>query len=116
MSAVAVAVGDHLTRCGIDRHDPFLAISHAGFGDVPVRAAQLFSSTPTKQDLQLGEPKDERIVLIDEGDLDLIAQRVRQPGGQFQPTETGAEDQHLPYYHSSVMAGYSGDLLTRWAV
>ena len=60
------------------------------------------------QDLQLGEAENERIVLIDERDPHLIAQRVRQPGGQLQPAETGAEDQHLLCHHSSVVRGGTG--------
>jgi hypothetical protein len=54
---LAAAVGDYLTRRGIDRGDPFLAVGHAGFGDVPVGAAQLVSGPPAKQDLQLGKPE-----------------------------------------------------------
>jgi hypothetical protein len=104
---VGAAVGDHVTGLRIDRRDLFLAELDPASRDVPIRVADLFAGLPAEQDLQLGEPEDERVILVNEGDVHLIAQRRRQPRGQLQPSETGTQDQYMQHHAGSMSRGSS---------
>ena len=81
--------------------------STPGSRDIPIQIADLLPGLPAEQDLQLGEPEDERVILINQGDVHLIAQRLRQPRSQLQPSETGAQDQHVLHHASSMSRGSS---------
>src|SRR5262245_24833047 len=49
---------------------------------------------PPEHDVELREAEDERIALVDEHDLDGVAERLGKNRRQLQATEAGAENNH----------------------
>jgi hypothetical protein len=82
-------VGFDAFLVGIDRANRRLHELHPGLDEVAVRVPYLFGSRPAEHHFQLGEPEDEVVRLVDEDDVDLRSEFVRQPGGQLQVVEPG---------------------------
>ena len=85
----------HLTDGRELPFDLFLAEGDARLGDGPVGDPDLVHGPPAEYHIQLGEPEQERIALVDQSDIDLISQFGRQPGRQLQPGEPGSEDYNM---------------------
>ena len=67
-------IGGYPPPLGIDRGDRLLQEAHAGLGDVAVREADGLRCRPAEHHVELRVPEDERVVLVDQGDVDLVAQ------------------------------------------
>ena len=85
---VDAAVGGHAPRLGIDRGDRLLQEAHAGLGDVAVREADRVGRRPAEHHVELRVPEDEGVVLVDQGHVDVVAERLRQHGRELETSET----------------------------
>ena len=66
--------------------------AHTGLHDVSVRVAYLVHGTP-EHDVELGEAEHEPIGLVDQHDLDLVAELLGEPCRQLQPAKPGTQHQ-----------------------
>ena len=84
-------VGGHAPRLRIDRGDRLLQETHPGLCDVTVSEADRVERRPAEHHVELRVPEDERIVLIDQGYVDVVTERLRQQGGELETPETRPE-------------------------
>ena len=91
-------VGRHALGCRIDGSHRFAQQFYAGLGEVRIGMPDRRLSRPPEQQIELGETEDEAVGLVDEGDLDAVAQRLRERGRQFQSAEAGAEDENAGFH------------------
>ena len=76
-------------RLRIDGADDALDEPDSGLLDVPVGMEHLVGLTTAEHDVELGEPKDEPLSLVDEGHVDVGSQPFRESGGKLQAAEAG---------------------------
>jgi hypothetical protein len=91
---VPVEIRHHLPPGGIDRGDGFLTEPDVRLREVAVVQPNGIGRLLAEHHVELREAEHERVGPIDQRDVDLIAELLRQPGRQFQPAETGSEDEH----------------------
>src|SRR4029079_18300958 len=72
--------------------DLLLAEAHAALRETAVRDADRLGRRLAEQQIELGGPEDERVRLIHQRAVEVIAHRVGQPRGELQPAEPGAQD------------------------
>jgi hypothetical protein len=60
----------------VDRRDRLLHEAHAPLDDVPVRKANGVERRPPEQDVELRVAEDERVLLVDQRDVDAVADRL----------------------------------------
>ena len=84
---------------GIDRGDRLLQKAHPGLGEVAIREANGLHRRPAEHHVELRVPEDERIVLVDQGHVDVFAERLRQGRCELEPPEAGSEN-HDTALHS----------------
>jgi hypothetical protein len=87
----------------IDGDDRLLPENHTTLCQMPIRQPHIISCLMTEEDVQLGEPEGEGIVLVDERHLHLVGQPLRKKGAQLQPTEPRPEDHHLALHRLSML-------------
>ena len=92
VGVVGVLVGDHAAGGWVDGGDELLAEVDAGLVDGGVGGADVGAGLAAEHELELREAEDEGVVLVDEGDADLVAELLREAGGELEATEAGAED------------------------
>ena len=90
---VGAGVGRHAPRLGIDRRDRLLQEPHARLGDLAVRQAHRVAARAPEHHVELREAEDERVALVDQRHVDLVAERLRERGGELEPAEARAEDE-----------------------
>ena len=96
VGVVGLEVGDDPHRLGVDRHDRLLTEAHAGLRHPRVRDPDRLGRCLAEQQVELREAEDERVALVDQGAVELVADRVGQARGEFEPAEARAED-HDPH-------------------
>ena len=89
---VRACVGDDAACRRVYRGDVLSPELDARHGDGVVRDLDLLGRLPPVEHLELRETERKALVVIDEGDGQPLGQRGRQPRGQLQPAESGAED------------------------
>jgi len=94
-AAFASAIGLHPSVLRVYRGHEFLTELDALLGDVAVMQPCLCGGPSAEHDVQLREPEDERVVLIDERDVDLVCERVGESRRQLQAREAGTKDQDV---------------------
>jgi hypothetical protein len=67
---------------------------HAGLGELPVGMVHGGVRRATEHDVELREPEHEPVTLVDQHDVDPVAELLGQPGGELEAPEPGAEDDH----------------------
>ena len=92
VSLAETGVSGHAARLGIDRGDRLLQESHPRFDDVAVRETDRVERRPSEHHVELRVTEDERIALVDQSDVDVVAERVRQCRRQFETPEAGSQD------------------------
>ena len=85
-------IGRDPARLGIDRGDRLLQEADAGLGDVSVRKANGVQSRPPEHHVELRVAEDESVALVDQGDGDLVADRLREHRRELEPAEAGSQD------------------------
>ena len=90
---VDAGVGRHASRLGIDRGDRLPQEAHAGLGDVAVREADRVGRRPPEHHVELRVPEDERVVLVDQRHVDVVAERLRQHGRELETAKARPEDE-----------------------
>ncbi len=66
--------------------------AHSGLDDLAVRQADRVECRPAEHHVELRVAEDERVVLVDQRHLDLVAERLGQHGGELETAETRSED------------------------
>jgi len=74
---IGVQVGRDPQSLGVDRRDRLLAEPDSRRFQVRVRQSNLLFDLPAEHQLELGEPEDERVAAVDQGDVDGIAELGR---------------------------------------
>ena len=75
---VEAGVGRHAPRLRVDRGDRLLQEAHAGLRDVAVREADRVGRRPPEHHVELRVAEDERVALVDQRHVDVVAERLRQ--------------------------------------
>src|SRR4029079_6606633 len=91
--------------------DRLLPEPHARLCDVPVRVPDLVDRLLSEHHVELREAEDEYVALVDQRDLDVVAERFGETRGQLEAAEAGAEDDHTgahPVRLSRPVASGSG--------
>ena len=86
--------GGGAPRDGVDGRDCRLDHAHAGLHDVDVPVDDVRGGHPTEHDVELGEAEDEAVGLVDQHDVDVVAELLRQTGRHLEAAEPGAQDQN----------------------
>jgi hypothetical protein len=86
----------------IDGADRRLDELHTGLDDVAVGVEHGIGLLAPEHHVELREPEHEALCLVDEDDLDVVAEPLRQRCRQLEPAEPGAEHQHLHHALRSV--------------
>ena len=68
---------------------------HTRLDDVRIRKPDGVGSRSPEHHVELREPEHERVALIDQNELDLVSELLRQPGRQLEAPEPGAEHDHV---------------------
>ena len=87
-------VRGHAARVRFNRCNDFLAETHTGLVDRIVGDAHRIRRLAPKHHIQLRSAEDKGIVLIDQRQAQLVAQRFRQNGGKLEPAESRPQDSH----------------------
>ena len=97
-------VRGHPPRLGIDRGDRLLQEPHAGLRDVAVGQPHRVGRRAPEHHVELREPEDERVALVDQRHLDLVAERLREHGAQLQPAEPRPENEYARAHRATISA------------
>ena len=84
-------VGHHAPGGGIDGSHRGLQEPHARLDDVAVGMTDVGRHLPSEHHVELREAEDERVALVDEHDVDGVAEGVRKNRRQLEAAEAGAE-------------------------
>jgi hypothetical protein len=89
---IGADIGGNDPSFRIDRRNQLLAKPDAGFDELPVWQPHGAGRRVVEHQIELGEAEDERVALVDQGDVDVFAESLREHGGQLEAAEAGAED------------------------
>ena len=89
---VRACVGRHVASRRIDRGYALLAELDARLRESAVGDPHLRGISATEEDVELREPEGEGVVLVDQRDAKLVAERSREPARELQPAESGPKD------------------------
>jgi hypothetical protein len=98
VGVVGAGVGRHPPGARVDLGDRLLAEVHTVLGDGGVRKPDGVGGLTAHHHLELGEAEVERVVAVDQRDVDRVRDRLRQPGGQLQSREAGTQDQNVSFH------------------
>jgi len=87
-------VGHDVPGVGVDRGDGLLPEPHVGRCEVAVGQADGLERLSAEHHIELREAEHEGVRAIDQGDLDLVTQFLREAGGKLEATETGTEHEY----------------------
>jgi hypothetical protein len=78
--------------------------THARLDQITVRVHDRCRQRPAEHDVQLGEPEDETVALIDQDHVGGVPEPLGQPRRQLETAESSAEDQdpHAPQHSGTV--------------
>ncbi len=93
-------VGLHAPRGWVDGAHRRLDEPHTWFDDVAIWVAHLRELDPSEHDVELREAEDERVALVDEHEIESVAERIRKDRRQLESSEAGAEH-HYACRHCS---------------
>ena len=92
VAIVRAGIGGHATGRRVDGGHRFAQQAHAGLDEVAIRMAHRVERGVAEHHVELGEAEDERVALVDQRHLHLIAQRLRQDRAQLHAGKAGAQD------------------------
>jgi hypothetical protein len=95
IGVVAAGVRGHTARDGVDACHCLLAELDAVLLDVAVVDPDVIGRLAAEHHLELGETEKERVVAVDQCDLDRVCDRLREPCRKLQSAEPGTEDQDV---------------------
>ena len=88
------SVGHRPSRGRVDRSHRGLHESHAGLDDVAVGMTDVSRQLASEHHVELREAEDERVALVDEHDVDSVAERIGKNRRQLEAAEPRAEHDH----------------------
>ena len=89
------ALGDDPSRGRIERLDPCLDEPQSRLVYVGVTVQDVAGRGPSEHHVQLGEAEDEIAGLVDQHDVEVVAELLGQPSGEFQAAEPRTEHHDL---------------------
>ncbi len=92
---------------GVDGADRRLHELHTGLDEVAVGVTHLLGERSSEHHVELGEPEDEVVALVDEHDVDVVPELFGQPGRQLQAAES--RPQHHNTHVSDTIRAPSPD-------
>ena len=87
-------VGLHPLGHRVDGLDRGLQEPHARLHDVGVAVVHVVGGRLAEHDVELREAEDEAVGSVDEHDIGVVTQRLRQPRRQLQPPEPRSQDEY----------------------
>ena len=103
---VGVEVGHDAPSLRVDRGDRLLPEPDPRVGDLLVRDADGLRFPLPEQHVELREAEHERVGAIDQGDLDLVAELLREPTREFETAEACTEDEHRGRHGARIGQGF----------
>src|ERR1700691_3742263 len=95
-------IGGHTAGLGVDRGDRLTQETHTRLDDHTVGEAHRVQGRPAKHHVELGVPKDERVVLVDQGHFDLVAKRLRESGRQLKAAKASSKSNYASLHSASI--------------
>ena len=93
---------------GVDGGDGLLQEAHAGLEDLAVGEAHGLERCATEHHVELGVAEDEGVALVDQRDLDLLAERLREHGGELETAEARPQDNDATLHAAELTERQSG--------
>ena len=88
----SLLIGAHHLCDRVDRRHFGADEAHARLHDIVEAVQDMRGVGVAEHDVQLREAEDESLTLVDQHDVDIVAELLGQQGREFQPTEAGPED------------------------
>ena len=79
----------------IDGDDRLLPELHVGLRNVAVVQPHVIERFASEHHVELREPEDERVVLVDEGHAYVVGELLGEASRQLEATESGSEYHHV---------------------
>ena len=108
VAIVGTGIGHHAPRRGVDRRHCLPQQPHARFYELPVRQSHGVERVTPEHDIELGVAEHEGIALVDQRDLDLVAQRFGQDRAQFHAAETSPQHRDSRAHRFSLFSLFRG--------
>ena len=91
----------------VDCPDGGLHEAHARLGQITIGVAYLRGGSAPEHDIELGEPEDEPVGLVDQDDLEIFTELRREFGRQFEPAKPGTQhhDSHVSLLSNPAVGG-----------
>ncbi len=83
---------------GVEGTDSGLEDADAGFDEVAVKMTDLGGGLMAEHHFEFGEAEDEGVGLVDEDDVDGVAEGFGEDGGEFEAAEAGTEDYYAGFH------------------
>jgi hypothetical protein len=100
---VNLAVRGDAPRFRIERGDRLLHEAHARLCDVAVGEPNRFRRRAAEHHVQLCVAEDERVALVDQRHVDVVAKRLGQAARELEAAEPRSEDDHTARHLSDRM-------------
>jgi hypothetical protein len=88
---VGALVRRHPPRFGVDRGDRLTQEADAGFDDVGIGQADVLERRPVEHHVELRVAEDEGVVLVDQLDAGVAAERLGQDSRELETAEARAQ-------------------------
>jgi hypothetical protein len=98
---VDAGIRRYAARFGIDRDDGLLQKAHAWLLDLAVQETDVVRRLPSEHHVELRVPKDERVALVDQGNVDLCGDGFRQHRCELETSEAGTQDED--WLHRAIL-------------
>ena len=98
---VGSAIGRHALGDGIDQRDRFLEQTHAGLHEILIRQSHRVERRAPEHHVELRVAEGKGVAFVDQRHIDAIAERLRERGAEFEPTEAGSENEDV-FFHRIV--------------
>ena len=98
---VGSAIGRHALGDGIDQRDRFLEQTHAGLHEILIRQSHRVERRAPEHHVELRVAEGKGVAFVDQRHIDAIAERLREHGAEFEPTEASSENEDV-FFHRIV--------------
>ncbi len=97
--------GRHASPHGIDCGDRLLQEAHSGLRDVPIGEADRVERGSPEHHVELRVPEHERVALVDQRDVGVVSERLRQRRGELETSEARPENDNPGAHPGDVSRG-----------
>ena len=100
--------GLHPAGLRIERADLGLDEAHARLRNLSVGVTHRVRRLPAEHHIQFGEAEDEGVVLVDEHEVERVAEPLREDGCQFQAAKAGPQHHDACRHEATRIAAWAG--------